>query len=258
MEGMLKGKVAIVTGSARGLGNAIAREIALAGASVVLVDVLTDRLHAAATDLHALGVAVVLPVQCDVSKADQVESMVDAAFKHYGHVDILINNAGLIRKDRLVDIKESDWDLQFAVNIKGMFLCSQAVVRRWIQAGLPGSIVNISSVHGKISFPDASAYAATKGAVNLFTRSLASELAQHRINVNAIAPGAMETELNTAFYTPPVRAAMAKRIPWGEIGDPSDVGYAAVYLTSERARYITGEILYIDGGLAMDGREVIE
>lgn len=259
MSRELEGKVAIVTGAARGLGAAIARELVSAGANVVIADVLADRARAAAAELLALTPASpTLAVPCDVSDATQVREMVRLVQEQFGRIDVLVNNAGLIRKDRLVDIKESDWDLQFNVNIKGMFLCTQAVVQYWLQTGTRGRVVNISSVHGLISFPEASAYAATKGAVNLFTRSLASELAEYKINVNAVAPGAMETELNIPFYTPPVRAAMAKRIPWGEIGDPADVGHAVIYLASDKARYITGEILYVDGGLSMDGREVIE
>jgi NAD(P)-dependent dehydrogenase (short-subunit alcohol dehydrogenase family) len=199
-----------------------------------------------------------MAISCDVRKFADVSTAVTQAIASFGGIDILVNSAGLIRKSRLENIIEADWDLQFDVNVKGMLLVTQAVVREWLQAGWQGKIINISSVHGRISFPEASAYAATKGAVDMFTKSLASELAPYKINVNAIAPGAIDTELNIAFYTVPVRAAMCKRIPWGEIGDPADVGYAAAFLASEKARYITGEILYVDGGLSMDGREVIE
>lgn len=259
MKPTLEGRKAIITGGARGIGKAIAKEMLLEGADVALLDIEAELMGKTQVELSTLrDDARVFAVRCDVRDQEQVEEAVGHSFDALGSVDILVNSAGLIRKAPLTEIDLSDWNLQFDVNVKGTFLMCRAVVRRWRELGRRGRIVNISSVHGKISFPVASAYAATKGAVNMFTRSLASELAPHKINVNALAPGATDTELNIPFYTPPVREAMAKRIPWGEIGDPSDVGHAAVFLASDNARYITGEVLYVDGGLSMDGREVIE
>ena len=255
----LEGRKVLVTGGARGIGKAVAKEMLLEGADVALLDVEAELVRKAQEELSALRAnANVLIVHCDVRDPAQVEQAAREVFQALGSVDVLVNSAGLIRKALLPEITVDDWDLQFNVNVRGTFLMCQTIVRHWLKFRHRGRIINISSVHGKISFPDASAYAATKGAVNMFTRSLASELAPFKINVNALAPGATDTELNIPFYTPSVRQAMAKRIPWGEIGDPSDVGHAAAFLASDKARYITGEILYVDGGLAMDGREVIE
>ena len=251
-------RVALVTGGARGIGKAIAKEMLLEGADIALLDIEKDLAEQTRSELSDLRRgARILVLSCDVRDATSIDAAVKVALETFGRIDILVNSAGLIRKAALQDIVLADWDLQFDVNIKGTFLMCQAVVRHWLAQKQLGRIVNISSIHGKISFPDACAYAATKGAVNMFTRSLASELAPFKINVNAVAPGEIETELNIPFYTPSIRQSMAKRIPWGEIGDPSDIGHAAVFLASDKARYVTGEILYVDGGLAMDGREVI-
>lgn len=273
----LNGKVALVTGAGgkQGLGRAIALRLAAEGANVVVNDIFPVRTGAPdwaglpdlAREMEGLGVEA-LAVVADVSRADQVEAMVQQALDRFGRIDILVNNAGaLAGKDRVpvVELEESEWDRILNVNAKGTFLCCRAVARGMIERGQGGKIINISSVAGQKGIARYAAYCSSKFAVRGFTQALALELAPHRINVNAICPGLVETErvdeMAAALAPVGVSAAEQRRrmleqtesgTPWGRIGQPSDVAQAAAFLASAESDYMTGLSVTVAGGSYMN------
>jgi NAD(P)-dependent dehydrogenase (short-subunit alcohol dehydrogenase family) len=179
--------------------------------------------------------------------------MMARVLQEWGSVDILVNNAGIILQASALEMTEQQWDKILSNNLKSCFLCSQVFARQLIQQGRGGRIVNISSIHAALSEPSASAYTAAKGGMEAFSRTLATELAPHKITVNCLRPGATYTELTVPMYTPEVKKALYMRIPLKEIAEPSWIADAIVFLASERARYITGQTLTVDGGYLMDG-----
>ena len=237
----LQGKTAIVTGGGRGIGRAVCLELARGGADIVLCYAggeATARQTAGACE--ALG-GRAAAVRCDVSEPGQVARLAETALHEFGRIDILVNNAGITRDGLLMSMKEEDFDQVLATNLKGTFLCMKAVSRQMVKQRY-GRIVNLSSVVGLRGNGGQVNYAASKAGVVGMTKSAAKELAGRNITVNAIAPGFIDTDMT---------AAMLTAIPMGKLGAAEDVAKAAAFLASDDAAYITGQVLCVDGGMAM-------
>lgn len=247
----LSGKVALVTGSGRGIGQAIALRLAEAGANIVVNDVgEAAPVEAVCAEIRAMG-REALPIMADVSSAGEVEMMVEQAVSAFGRIDILVNNAGIARDKLLLRMSEEDWDKVLAVDLKSVFLCTKAVLRHMLKQGW-GRVINISSVVGIIGNSGQANYAAAKAGIIGFTRSVAKEVASRGITVNAIAPGFIETQM-TRGLKEEWREELKRRIPVGSFGSPRDVANAVAFLASDEAAYITGQVLGVDGGMAMSG-----
>lgn len=244
-----EGKTAIVTGGSRGLGRAICLELARGGANVALCCAGNE---AAAREtvraVEELG-AKALAVRCDVSDAARVDELVRAALEAFGRIDILVNNAGITRDNLLMRMSEADFDAVINANLKGTFLCMKAVSRLMLKQRY-GRIVNLSSVVGLRGNAGQVNYAASKAGVVGMTKSLAKELASRGVTVNAVAPGFIETDM-TAALPEAARAAAQESIPMNRLGAPEDVARAVAFLASDAAAYITGQVLAVDGGMAM-------
>ncbi|MEA2642069.1 MAG: hypothetical protein QOF51_3463 [Chloroflexota bacterium] len=246
----LQGRVALVTGSSSGIGAAIAVELGRQGADVcVNYHSEKDQAEEIASQIRATGRRAIV-VGGDVATSSDVQAMVDATVQQLGGLDILVNNAGIEHSAPFLEFTERQWDLDIGVNLKGVFLCSQAAARQMVQQGRGGRIINISSVHEDLPFPGYTAYVATKGGVRMLTRNLALELAPHRINVVGVAPGAIATPINQATLEDPEKiAALNRQIPLGRIGTGDDVAQVAAFLASDAASYITATTVFVDGGL---------
>ena len=245
----LTGKTAIVTGGSRGIGRAVCLELARRGCNIVLSFAgNTAAAEQTAADCQALGVQA-LAVQGDVSDADAVKALFDAALKQFGAVDILVNNAGITRDSLLMLLKEEDFDAVVDTNLKGTFLCMKAVARQMVKQRC-GRIINLSSVVGLHGNAGQVNYAASKAGVIGMTKSLAKELASRGVTVNAVAPGFMETDM-TAALSEAARAATLAAVPMGRMGTAEDVAQAVAFLASDCAGYITGQVLGVDGGMGM-------
>ena len=244
----LKEKVAIVTGAARGIGLACARCFAAEGAKVVLSDLEEAAGEAAAEALQAEG-AEALFVPCDVGDKAQVEALVERSVAAYGGVDVLVANAGIAKAADFLDFTEEDFDSVIRVNLKGVFLTGQAVARQMVAQGRGGAIVNMSSVNAVMAIPSITPYVAAKGGVNQLTKVMALSLVQHGIRVNGIGPGSVATELaQSVLSDPEKRRGALCRTPLGRFAEPEEIGRVAVFLASEDSSYITGQIIYPDGG----------
>ena len=243
------GKTAVVTGGSRGLGRAVCLELAKGGANVVFCYAGNEAAAKETTAAcEALG-AKALAVQCNVAKADEVKALMDAAVKEFGRIDILVNNAGITRDGLLMMMKEEDFDAVIAANLKGTFLCMKAVSRIMMKQRY-GRIVNLSSVVGLRGNAGQVNYAASKAGVVGMTKSLAKELASRGVTVNAVAPGFIATDM-TAAMTDAAKEATLASIPLQRLGAPEDVAHAVAFLASDEAAYITGQVLCVDGGMAM-------
>ena len=243
------GKTAVVTGGSRGLGRAVCLELAKGGANVVLCYAGNEAAAKETTAAcEALG-AKALAVQCDVAKADEVKALMDAAVKEFGRIDILVNNAGITRDGLLMMMKEENFDAVIAANLKGTFLCMKAVSRIMMKQRY-GRIVNLSSVVGLRGNAGQVNYAASKAGVVGMTKSLAKELASRGVTVNAVAPGFIATDM-TAAMTDAAKEATLASIPLQRLGAPEDVAHAVAFLASDEAAYVTGQVLAVDGGMAM-------
>ena len=255
----LSGQTALVTGANSGIGLAVAEAMGQAGANVV-VNYVTgpDAAAAVVAGIRARGGQAVA-VQGDVSREDDVEAMFHAAVQTFGTVDVLVNNAGLQRNSPIAGMSLADWSLVIAVNLTGQFLCARAAVREFRRRGVRpgvsaalGKIICMSSVHQVIPWAHHANYAASKGGVAMLMKTLAQELAPEHIRVNAIAPGAIRTPINRAAWdTQAASERLLKLIPYGRIGEPVDIGKAAVWLASDASDYVTGTTLFIDGGMAL-------
>ncbi|MGH8004160.1 MAG: 3-oxoacyl-[acyl-carrier-protein] reductase [Limisphaerales bacterium] len=244
----LTGRAALVTGSARGIGKAIAYQLAVRGASVVVSDLLADAAGACVEEFKSNGFSA-LALAGDVSSADSIEETVNKTVEAFGSVDILVNNAGITKDGLLFRMSEGDWDKVMAVNLKGVFLATKAASRVMAQKRW-GRIVNISSVIGLMGNAGQANYAASKAGVVGFTKACAKELAGRNITVNAVAPGYIRTEM-TEKLPEQAKEAFLAAIPLGRAGTAEDVASAVSFLVSEEAGYITGQVLQIDGGLLM-------
>ncbi|MGH9733815.1 MAG: SDR family NAD(P)-dependent oxidoreductase [Candidatus Acidiferrales bacterium] len=245
----LQGKVAIVTGASTGIGKAIAIEMARRGASVVVnyigkPDPAQDVVKAIES-----GNGAAVAIEADVSNSQQVTRMVAQTVSRFGHIDVLVNNAGIEKDIPFLDLPEAEWDKIIAVDLKGPFLCTQAAAREMAKRK-KGTVVNISSVHEDLPFPGYAPYCAAKGGLRMLCRDLALELAKYNINVVNVAPGAIDTPINDATMKDPEKVLALKReIPLGRVGQPADVANLVCYLASDDASYITGTTVVIDGGL---------
>jgi len=240
-----KGKTVVVTGSARGIGKEIAKKFAEAGASVVITDLDQASCEATAREcgVNALAIA------CDVTMKDDVKKMIAATKEKFGTVDVLINNAGITRDGLFLRMPEQDWDAVLAINLKGTFLASQAASLTMIRQGA-GKIVNIASVAGLFGNAGQANYAASKAGVIALTKVMARELAERGINVNAVAPGFIETAM-TDKLTDDIKDSIKKHIPFGRMGSVDDVANTVLFLASDAADYITGQTITVCGGMTM-------
>ncbi len=242
------GKVAVVTGGARGIGRAIAAELGSAGASLALVDVLKEAAEATAAEFRAAG-RTAEAFAANVASCADAERMVGEVLARFGRIDILVNNAGITRDNLILRMKEEEWDAVLAVNLKGTFNCLKAVSRPMVKAH-GGRIVNIASVVGLMGNAGQANYSASKAGVIGLTKSAAKELASRGVTVNAVAPGYILTEM-TEKLNEAAREAFLKVIPLGRAGTPEDVARAVRFLCSDAAAYITGQVLQVDGGMLM-------
>ena len=241
------GKVALVTGAARGIGHGIAGSFARAGAGVAVADYAADSAATTSAQLAAETGSPTLPVAVDVRDAASVAAMVDSTLKHFGRIDVLVNNAGVYPNSPVLEMDEAEWDAVFETNVKGAFLVCRAVGRAMIDRGEGGRIVNISSGAAVSGRRGGAHYCASKAALNMFTKVLAIELAPHKITVNAVAPGIIEVE-RTGDLAPEYVEAILSTLPAGRIGTPADVANAVLFLASPASTFITGAILNVDGG----------
>jgi 3-oxoacyl-[acyl-carrier protein] reductase len=240
----LADRVAIVTGSARGIGREIALKLAEVGATVVISDIA--QAEAVAEEIRAMPRRS-LAVTADVSSSSDVAHLVEATVSQYGQVDILVNNAGIARDQLLMRMSEEDWDAVLNVNLKSVFLCTRAVLRHMVKQHR-GRIISLSSIVGIVGNPGQANYAAAKAGIIGLTKTLAKEVGSRGITVNALAPGFIDTQM-TRQLPEEQRQELARRIPLGSLGTPRDVAEAVAFLASEEARYITGQVLGIDGGM---------
>ena len=243
------GKTAVITGGSRGIGRAVCLELAKGGANVVLCYAGNESAASETVSAcEALG-AKALAVKCDVSDGAQVKNLMDEAVKAFGRIDILVNNAGITRDGLLMMMKEEDFDAVISSNLRGTFLCMKAVSRLMMKQRC-GRIVNLSSVVGLRGNAGQVNYAASKAGVIGMTKSLAKELASRGVTVNAVAPGFIDTDM-TAAMTEAAKTATLAAIPMQRLGKPEDVAKAVAFLASDSAAYITGQVLAVDGGMAM-------
>jgi NAD(P)-dependent dehydrogenase (short-subunit alcohol dehydrogenase family) len=259
MDLQLQGKVALVTGGARGIGRGIALTLAAEGARIAVnyvnnpnaAEDVVREIRKQGGDAEA--------IRADVGVYAQAEQLVAATLKQFERIDILVNNAGIVSRQSILDVSLEDWDRVVRTNFYGYFHCSQLVGRHMVARGGGGKMVNISSIHGRVAKANMGPYCSTKAAIDMFGKQLAVELAPHRINVNTVASGTISTDINIRLYKSSepadiaLRQAVLARIPWGVIGEPEDIGRAVAFLASDAARYITGAVLYVDGGYTAEG-----
>jgi 3-oxoacyl-[acyl-carrier protein] reductase len=246
----LKDRVAVVTGGARGIGKAIALTLLREGAKAAIIDSDKERLEMLKRETgKEMKEVTVIP--CDITKSGDVKEMMDQVRKEFGRIDILVNNAGIIRRGTIETVTEEDWDRVIEVNLKGTFNCCKAVAAIMKQQGY-GKIINVSSIAGKMGdITSAPGYGPSKAGMDALTKTLARQLAQYGINVNGVAPHAIETEMS-AQWSEERRKEIIASIPLGRLGKPEDVANAVLFLASEEASFITGEILDVNGGALMD------
>ncbi|ABB23021.1 3-oxoacyl-[acyl-carrier-protein] reductase [Pelodictyon luteolum] len=245
---MFEGKIAVITGAARGIGQAIAWNLAAGGADIVLCDIKEEWLQDTAEGVRKAG-RKVWCFELDVTNTDAVQKAFNDIAAATGTIDILVNNAGITRDGLLMRMSEEDWDAVLTVNLKGTFSCTKAVSRIMMKQR-SGSIVNIASIIGLMGNAGQANYAASKGGVISFTKSVAKELASRNIRVNAVAPGFISSKMTDAL-SDDVRQKMLEAIPLSRFGNPEDVADVVSFLAGDRSAYITGEVINISGGMVM-------
>ena len=248
-EGLkLTGKVALVTGAAQGIGRAIGLLLARNGADIVVSDINFEKAEETAKEIRAIGPKA-MALKVDVSNLSDVERMVEGILEKLAKIDILVNNAGITRDKLILRMTEEDWDAVLGVNLKGTFNCTKAVIRHMTKQR-SGKIVNIASVVGEMGNAGQANYSASKAGVIGLTKTIAREYAQRGINVNAIAPGYIETPMTEALPGK-AKEELKKLIPMERLGKPEDVAEAVLFLVSEESNYITGQVLNVNGGIYM-------
>ncbi len=246
MDRTLEGKRALVTGAGGGVGRGIALELARHGCGVAVNDLDLPGAQATADAITALGRAS-LAVQCDVGVSGEVDAMFSAVLQRFPRLDILVNNVGVQISKPLLDVEEEEWDRVIRTNLKGCFLCTQRAARHMKMSG-GGRIINIGSGSNKLAFPQLAAYTASKGGIEMFTKVAAVELGPFNITVNCVAPGAVLVE-RTRKELPDYAGTFARFTPLGRVGVPEDIGRAVAFLAGSEADFITGQTIWVDGGL---------
>lgn len=250
MNMSLKGKTAIVVGGSKGLGFGMATGLAGAGANVVLVSRNQGQLDEAASKIAAkTSNDNVVGISADITSIDNINGLIQIVCDKFGQIDILFNGAGVNKRFSALEFTEADWDAVQNTQLKYVFFMCQAVARQMVEKGIKGKIINIASLTSQLGLPNMISYCAAKGAIVQITKAMANEWAQYGINVNAIGPGYYETEMTAPLFADERRKAeLFARIPQKRFGLPSDLAGAAVFLASEASDYVTGQVLYVDGG----------
>lgn len=247
--GRLSGKTAIITGAARGIGEAIALRYAEEGCNLALCDLNLEGAEATAAAARAKGVEATA-MQTDVIVRDQVQALVDAAVERFGTVDILVNNAGIFFNAAFDTMTDDEWDRMMDVNVKSVFIVSQIVIRHWLERERTGAIVNLASISAAIAFNNSSAYCSAKAAVASMTRCVAYEYGPRGIRANSMAPGIINTSMLP--NQDDANRWANQKIPMRRMGKPADVAELALFLGSDESRYVTGDMIYVDGGWMLD------
>jgi glucose 1-dehydrogenase len=246
----LAGKVAIVTGGARGIGRAIAQTLADAGARVAVV----DRNAAPGPESGPDSGGDMAVLTADVGDYESAKAMVAEVIRRFGQIDLLVNNAGIVSRKSLLDVPLGEWADVLRTNLDGCFYCTRLVAGHLVARAATGRIVNISSIHGRVAKANMGAYCTSKAAIDMLTKQFAVELGPHGITVNAVAPGTIATDINIPLYRSNAPADVTlKRVPLGHLGEPSDIANMVAFLCSDAARYVTGSVHYVDGGYTAEG-----
>lgn len=243
----LAGKIALVTGAGRGIGRAISKGYAREGAHVAIAEIDPNTGESAAREVRGLGRRSLF-IQTDMSRRDQIDAIVDNVLAEFGRIDILVNNAGIHLTEPFLEVTEESYDRILDTNLKGPFFCAQTVARYMVGVRR-GKIINMSSVSAEIADPGSSHYCVAKGGLQMLTRAMALELAKYNVQVNAIAPGTIKTDLGGWYETPEASIFLEQRVPFGRFGTPEEVVGAAVFLASDESAYVTGASILVDGGL---------
>lgn len=244
----LVGKIAIITGGGRGIGEAISKRFAQEGAVVVVADNNVETSKKVVSEIKKKGKKA-LAIQMDVSRSGDAKRLVEETLKEFGQIDILVNNAGVHKRTPFLAISEDEWDWMLNVNLKGPFLCSQMVTREMVKAGKKGKIINICSITAEVAIADQVHYSASKAGVYMLTRSMALELAPYGINVNAVGPGPIRTTITRDRMEDPKQLEwLVGNIPLGRVGEPAEVASAVLFFAGSESDFITGHMLVVDGG----------
>lgn len=246
----LRGKVAIITGGATGIGRGIAEGLADAGADIVIAARRAEKCASACSEIKVRTGVQTLPCQCDITNPEDVLSLVKKVSESFGHIDILVNNSGVGGSEKpIVDMSEADWDFVLDINLKGVFMLSRAVAKKMTEQNQGGKVINVASIGGVIGWPNMSAYCASKGGCVQLTKVMALEWARLNIQVNAILPGYFETPMNDAFFASAAGKKVIKtNIPMQRIAHIDEIRGAAILLASQASSFMTGSALVIDGG----------